>query len=109
MHNFMFSLVTLWLLFSVTVATILFHKRFGIYNLASGINNMAIAVSGIAVSGFKRFREDTRGDQMTSWLLMAVIIVVVGAVIFALFEPFIREMWQSIFDTVRAIFNISPI
>lgn len=40
------------------------------------------------------------GDQMTGWLIVVLIVVVVGAVFMTLYQDSIKQIWNSIVSKI---------
>jgi len=49
-----------------------------------------------AFSGTKRLLCSKSGDQMTGWLIVVLVVVVVGAVFMTLYQGSITDIWNSI-------------
>ena len=45
------------------------------------------------------------GDQMTGWLIVVLVVVVVGAVFMTLYQGSITEIWDSIVDKITGLLN----
>lgn len=45
------------------------------------------------------------GDQMTGWLIVVLIVVVVGAVFMTLYQDSISTIWNSIVSKITGLLN----
>lgn len=45
------------------------------------------------------------GDQMTGWLIVVLVVVVVGAVFTTLYQGSITSIWNSIVDKITGLLN----
>lgn len=45
------------------------------------------------------------GDQMTGWLIVVLVVVVVGAVFMTLYQGSITEIWNSIVSKITGLLN----
>lgn len=45
------------------------------------------------------------GDQMTGWLIVVLIVVVVGAVFMTLYQGSITQIWNSIVSKITNLLN----
>lgn len=45
------------------------------------------------------------GDQMTGWLIVVLIVVVVGAIFMTLYQGSITTVWNSIVDKITSLLN----
>ena len=45
------------------------------------------------------------GDQMTGWLIVVLIVVVVGAVFMTLYQGSITTIWNSIVSKITGLLN----
>ncbi len=45
------------------------------------------------------------GDQMTGWLIVVLIVVVVGAVFMTLYQSSISTIWNSIVAKITGLLN----
>ncbi|AOT68764.1 hypothetical protein [Geosporobacter ferrireducens] len=45
------------------------------------------------------------GDQMTGWLIVVLIVVVVGAVFMTLYQNSISTIWNSIVSKITGLLN----
>lgn len=43
------------------------------------------------------------GDQMTGWLIVVLVVVVVGAVFMTLYQGSITSIWNSIVDKITGL------
>ncbi|TEB05621.1 hypothetical protein Psch_02662 [Pelotomaculum schinkii] len=46
-----------------------------------------------------------RGDQMTGWLIVVLIVVVVGAVFMTLYQSSITQIWNSIVSKITNLLS----
>jgi len=59
-------------------------------------------------NAFLKARELMRsksGDQMTGWLIVVLVVVVVGAVFMTLYQGSITEIWNSIVSKITGLLN----
>lgn len=45
------------------------------------------------------------GDQMTGWLIVVLVVVVVGAVFMTLYQGSITEIWNSIVSKITGLLS----
>ncbi|MDD4495362.1 MAG: hypothetical protein PHV32_13655 [Eubacteriales bacterium] len=45
------------------------------------------------------------GDQMTGWLIVVLVVVVVGAIFMALYQGSITDIWNSIVSKITGLLN----
>lgn len=45
------------------------------------------------------------GDQMTGWLIVVLIVVVVGAVFMTLYQGSVTQIWNSIVSKITGLLN----
>ena len=45
------------------------------------------------------------GDQMTGWLIVVLVVVVVGAVFMTLYQGSITTIWNSIVDKITSLLS----
>lgn len=45
------------------------------------------------------------GDQMTGWLIVVLVVVVVGAVFLSLYKGSITDIWNSIVAKITTLLN----
>jgi len=45
------------------------------------------------------------GDQMTGWLIVVLIVVVVGAVFMTLYQGSITQIWNSIVNKITGLIS----
>ena len=45
------------------------------------------------------------GDQMTGWLIVVLVVVVVGAVFLTLYQGSITDIWDSIVDKITGLLS----
>jgi Flp pilus assembly pilin Flp len=48
---------------------------------------------------------DLSGDQMTGWLIVVLVVVVVGAVFMTLYQDSITTIWNSIVSKITGLLN----
>jgi Flp pilus assembly pilin Flp len=61
-------------------------------------------MQGMAVKT-RRVLTNNSGDQMTGWLIVVLIVVVVGAVFMTLYQDSISEVWNSIVAKITGLIN----
>lgn len=54
----------------------------------------------------KRVLSNTDGDQITGWLIVILIVVVVGAFFMKNYQDAIVEVWDGVIDKIKASFGI---
>lgn len=59
----------------------------------------------IQVAAMKAYHAMTNpsGDQMTGWLIVVLIVVVVGAVFMTLYQGSITSIWNSIVSKITSL------
>jgi hypothetical protein len=45
------------------------------------------------------------GDQMTGWLIVVLVVVVVGAVFMTLYQGSITQIWNGIVSKITSLLN----
>ena len=53
----------------------------------------------------KNVLANPNGDQMTGWLIVVLIVVVVGAVFMTLYQGSITTIWNSIVSKITGLLN----
>lgn len=53
----------------------------------------------------RRVLTNQSGDQMTGWLIVVLIVVVVGAVFMTLYQDSISQIWNSIVAKITGLIN----
>ena len=53
----------------------------------------------------RRVLTNQSGDQMTGWLIVVLIVVVVGAVFMTLYQGSITQIWNSIVDKITGLIS----
>ena len=53
----------------------------------------------------KSILANTNGDQMTGWLIVVLIVVVVGAVFMTLYQGSITTIWNSIVSKITGLLS----
>lgn len=48
---------------------------------------------------------NSSGDQMTGWLIVVLIVVVVGAIFMTLYQDSITQIWNSIVAKITNLLN----
>lgn len=48
---------------------------------------------------------NSSGDQMTGWLIVVLIVVVVGAVFMTLYQDSITDIWNSIVTKITGLLS----
>lgn len=61
----------------------------------------------MAMAGLKARKVLTNqsGDQMTGWLIVVLIVVVVGAVFMTLYQGSITQIWNSIVSKITGLLS----
>jgi len=59
----------------------------------------------IATLKGKNILANKSGDQMTGWLIVVLIVVVVGAVFMTLYQGSITQIWNSIVSKITGLLN----
>ena len=54
----------------------------------------------------KDIMTNTDGDQITGWLIVVLLVVVVGAFFLSTYKTTITEVWDAIVDKIYATFGI---
>ena len=54
----------------------------------------------------KKFLSNTEGDQITGWLIVILLVVVVGAFFLNTYKSTIVEVWEAIIDKIYDTFEI---
>lgn len=54
----------------------------------------------------KELITNTDGDQITGWLIVVLLVVVVGAFFLSTYRTTITEVWDAIIDKIYATFGI---
>ena len=54
----------------------------------------------------KDFLSNTDGDQITGWLIVILLVVVVGAFFLNTYKETIVEVWEAIIDKIYDTFGI---
>ena len=54
----------------------------------------------------KEFLSNTDGDQITGWLIVILLVVVVGAFFLNTYKSTIVEVWEAIIDKIYDTFGI---
>ena len=49
--------------------------------------------------------ENQSGDQMTGWLIVVLVVVVVGAVFLTLYQGSVTTIWNSIVSKITNLLN----
>lgn len=58
------------------------------------------------VQNFKRVIKNNDGDQITGWLIVVLMVVVVGAFFLSTYQDTITEIWGAIVDKVYDTFGL---
>jgi ribosomal silencing factor RsfS len=58
-----------------------------------------------AISNAGNVLANKSGDQMTGWLIVVLVVVVVGAVFMTLYQGSITTIWNSIVDKITGLLN----
>jgi len=58
-----------------------------------------------ALAKAKRVLANPSGDQMTGWLIVVLVVVVVGAIFMSLYQGSITDIWNSIVDKITGLLN----
>ena len=53
----------------------------------------------------KNILANESGDQMTGWLIVVLIVVVVGAVFMTLYQSSITQIWNSIVTKITGLLS----
>ena len=54
----------------------------------------------------KRVIKNTEGDQITGWLIVILIVVVVGAFFMKNYQDAIVEVWDGVIAKIKSAFGI---
>lgn len=54
----------------------------------------------------KNYLSNTDGDQITGWLIVILLVVVVGAFFLNTYKSTIVEVWEAIIDKIYDTFGI---
>jgi len=60
---------------------------------------------GMAAVNAKNVLANPNGDQMTGWLIVVLIVVVVGAVFMTLYQGSITTIWNSIVSKITGLLS----
>jgi ribosomal silencing factor RsfS len=58
-----------------------------------------------AISSAGNVLANKSGDQMTGWLIVVLVVVVVGAVFMTLYQGSITTIWNSIVDKITGLLS----
>lgn len=58
-----------------------------------------------AYSKAKGLMRNNSGDQMTGWLIVVLVVVVVGAVFMTLYQSSITDIWNSIVTKITGLLS----
>lgn len=58
-----------------------------------------------ALSSAEGLLKSTSGDQMTGWLIVVLVVVVVGAVFMTLYQGSITSIWNSIVTKITSLLS----
>ena len=58
------------------------------------------------MSESKRVLKNTKGDQITGWLIVILIVVVVGAFFMKNYQYAIVEVWDGVIAKIKSAFGI---
>lgn len=58
-----------------------------------------------ALSSARGLLQSKSGDQMTGWLIVVLVVVVVGAVFMTLYQGSITSIWNSIVDKITGLLS----
>lgn len=73
------------------------------------MQKMMIKARGLAHSfkaNAKRVLQNTKGDQITGWLIVILLVVVVGAFFLNTYQSAIVDIWEGIVDKMKDTFGI---
>lgn len=59
----------------------------------------------MALARAKNALANPSGDQMTGWLIVVLVVVVVGAVFLTLYQGSISDIWSSIVDKITGLLS----
>ena len=65
-----------------------------------------IAWKNKLVHNFKRVIKNNDGDQITGWLIVVLMVVVVGAFFLSTYQDTITEIWGAIVDKIYDTFGL---
>ena len=65
-----------------------------------------IAWNNKLVQNFKRVIKNNDGDQITGWLIVVLMVVVVGAFFLSTYQDTITEIWGAIVDKIYDTFGL---
>lgn len=58
-----------------------------------------------ALSSAGGLLQSKSGDQMTGWLIVVLVVVVVGAIFMTLYQGSITTIWNSIVDKITGLLS----
>ena len=58
------------------------------------------------VQNFKRVIKNNDGDQITGWLIVVLMVVVVGAFFLSTYQDTITDIWGAIVDKIYDTFGL---
>jgi hypothetical protein len=58
-----------------------------------------------ALANARNVLTNASGDQMTGWLIVVLVVVVVGAVFMTLYQGSVTEIWNSIVSKITGLLN----
>lgn len=58
-----------------------------------------------ALAEAKSVLANPSGDQMTGWLIVVLVVVVVGAIFMTLYQGSITDIWNSIVAKITGLLN----
>jgi len=58
-----------------------------------------------AISNVRNVLANKSGDQMTGWLIVVLVVVVVGAVFMTLYQGSITTIWNSIVNKITGLLS----
>ncbi len=61
--------------------------------------------AAMAVLKTREVLSNKGGDQMTGWLIVVLLVVVVGAVFLTLYQDSIAQVWNSIVAKITGLLN----
>jgi len=64
------------------------------------------SVSSALFCKTKDFMKNTDGDQITGWLIVILLVVVVGAFFLNTYQTAITDIWEAIVDKIYDTFGI---
>ena len=65
-----------------------------------------IAWKNKLVQNFKRVIKNNDCDQITGWLIVVLMVVVVGAFFLSTYQDTITEIWEAIVDKIYDTFGL---